>query len=918
MSTGRVSRAGETRAVDDLLDAAALGPAGLIFEGEPGIGKTTAWLDAIDRATARGVRVLSSRPAQTESVLAYAGLTDLLSSVDPSTWPDLPRPQQQALDRALLRVDVDDAGTDRRAVAAAFMSVLDALATWGTVLVAVDDLQWIDPSTAHVLAFALRRMTGSVGVLAAVRTSPDTSAASWLELARPNRLRRMSLQPLDVEVLHDVLVDRLGGSFPRPTMLEIFETSGGNPFYALELARSIRNEPDRGQHLLPASLTELVHSRIGSVDESTGQALLAVACLASPSVDVVAEALGTDGQAVVAMLQDAEGHGIIELRGAGIRFTHPLIARGVYSGASAERRRAMHGRVAGVVVEEELRARHLARAATRADPTTLRALDAAAELARRRGAPMASAELVSLAIDLGGDTPLRRVQLAGHYFNAGDSDRARSLLEQTIDEVPAGEDRARALHLLGVVRMFDDSFVEAAPLLTKALDELGDDPSLRAEILIVLSFAQVNAGRDTDAMRSAEDAVTLTEAHGPPGLLGQALGMRTVLGFMAGEGVDDAAMARALDLDDQPSGPIATRPEVQSAVLAVWSGRYVDGGKALDDVRRRCIEHGEESELMFVSFHSALAALWRSDFEAARRAAEDAAARGPQLGGDVSRYVALITRALLDSLTGDVEAARRDADEALAAGVRSGAKNLALWPVMAMGALDVSLENYDAALKTLQPLLSRIPGTPPTTEIIYAWFLPDAIEAMIQLGRLTDAEPWTALLETNGRRLDRPWMLAMAARCRAMLAGARGDVDRALEYANEALTQLDRIEMPFERARTQLLLGQLQRRRRRQDAAAASIRQALDTFDRLGTLVWAERARVQLTRTNVGPRGSATLTPSEQRVAELAATGMTNRDMAAALFISPKTVEANLSRVYRKLGIHSRAELGRWVGDASR
>ena len=918
MSAGRSARSGETRAVDDLLDAAAHGPAGLIFEGEPGIGKTTSWLQAIDRATARGVRVLSSRPSQTESVLAYAGLTDLLSSVDPSAWADLPRPQQQALDRALLRVEVDDAGTDRRAVAAAFKSVLDALAGAGTVLVAVDDLQWIDPSTAHVLAFALRRVAGPVGVLAAVRTSPDASAASWLELARPERLRRMSLQPLDIDALHDMLVDRIGGSFPRPTMLEIFETSGGNPFYALELGRSIRDDPNRGQHLLPASLTELVHNRIGGVDESTGQALLAVACLASPTVDVVAEAFGTDGQSVVTMLQDAEGQGIVELRGTSIRFTHPLLARGVYSNASAERRRSMHGILAGIVVEEELRARHLARATTRADPTTLRALDAAAELARRRGAPMASAELVALAIDLGGDTPLRRVRLAGHYFNAGDSERARSLLERTVDEVPAGGLRARAMYLLGVVRMFDDSFLDAAVLLTKALAEVGDDPTLRAEMLVILSFAEVNAGRDSDAMRSADEAVALTESHGLLGLLGQALGMRTTLRFMAGEGVDEAALARALELDDQPSGPIATRPNVQSALLAVWSGHFVDGGKALDEVRRRCIEHGEESELMFVDFHSALAAIWRSDFEAARRAAEDAAARAPQLSGDVPRYVALITRALVDLLTGDVEAARRDATEALAAGVRSGAKNLALWPVMALGALDVALENYEAALKTLQPLLSRFPGTPPTTEIIYAWFLPDAIEAMVQLGRPTEAEPWIALLAANGRRLHRPWMLAMASRCRALLEGARGDVDSALEHAEEAMTHHDQIEMPFERARTQLLLGQLQRRRRRQDAAAASIREALDTFERLGTVVWAERARGQLTRTNVGPRGSAALTPSEQRVAELAATGMTNRDMAAALFISPKTVEANMSRVYRKLGIRSRAELGRWVGDASR
>jgi DNA-binding CsgD family transcriptional regulator len=235
---------------------------------------------------------------------------------------------------------------------------------------------------------------------------------------------------------------------------------------------------------------------------------------------------------------------------------------------------------------------------------------------------------------------------------------------------------------------------------------------------------------------------------------------------------------------------------------------------------------------------------------------------------------------------------------------------------MTLGFLDVSLGNYAEALTTLQPLVAQF-DTLPGTEIVTAAFIPDAVEAMIALGHISEAAPMIEALECNGRRLDRPWMLAIGGRCRSMWLAAQGDVEAATCMAHRAMSEHDRLPMPFERARTQLLLGQLQRRQRLKDAATTTLWEALRAFENMGTPLWAKRIRDELARTKVGPTPHLQLTPSEQRVAELAATGMTNRDIAATLFISPKTVEANLARIYRKFGIHSRAELGHRMSQLS-
>jgi DNA-binding CsgD family transcriptional regulator len=317
-----------------------------------------------------------------------------------------------------------------------------------------------------------------------------------------------------------------------------------------------------------------------------------------------------------------------------------------------------------------------------------------------------------------------------------------------------------------------------------------------------------------------------------------------------------------------------------------------------------------------MDLHSVLIDVWRADFAAASVTAEDAMERAEQLGGDHMAATARAARAIVASYTGREAEARADAHAAIEGARRCGSPRLADRPVMTLGFLDVSLGNYADALTILRPLIAEF-DAPPGTEIVSASFIPDAVEAMIALGQIFEAEPMIEALEHNGHRLDRPWMLAIGARCRSMWLAAQGDLEAATCMVHRAMSEHDRLPMPFERARTQLLLGQLQRRQRLKEAATVTFWEALRAFEEMGTPLWANRIRDELARTKVAPNPDLQLTPSEQRVAELAASGMTNRDIAATLFISPKTVEANLARIYRKLGIHSRAELGHRMSQSS-
>jgi DNA-binding CsgD family transcriptional regulator len=918
MAPDLLTRPAEAGAIGEFLDSASIAPSALLIDGEPGIGKTTLWSATQVRARERGFRVLSARVAAGEPVSAYTSLADMLSGLDPHMWADLPHPQRIAMDRVLSRDQAGGAATDQRAVAAAFLSILDLLTDDGPLLLAIDDLQWLDPSSLHVMAFAARRLAGPVGVLGALRSQlDDPTAAEWLQLPRPDAISRIQLRPLSVGAMHTVLCETLGRSLPRPAISRIHATSGGNPFYAIELARALDHQAPNVEPALPGSLAELVRARIGRLGPDVHDALLAASCLAAPTVELIAAATVTDVDRVIALLEDAEAKGIIAIEGNRVRFAHPLLASGVYTDASEEQRRAMHRRLATIVGEPELRARHLALASTRGDAVTLEALDEAAELAHQRGAPAAAAELLELAIGLGGNTPQRRISLATHYFDAADPDRAGSLLEETIVRMGPGVVRAQALSTLAHVRLHDDGHREAARLLQEALAEPGVDLALRIRMLTTLAYAHFNTGQPDVAMRASEEAVVAADRLGNPGLISQARAVRVILGFLRGDGVDEASMQLALELDDPTlSAPIALRPTMINALLLDWTGQLERAYSEMRAIQRRCTEMGEEGELVLIAFYVGLNTIWRGDFAGAHLVAEDAMERARQLGGDFPLFTALVLRAWLAAFAGSEEVARQAIAEALAASERSGSRRLAEWVTTGLGFLEVSLGNWEAALAALQPLLAMHRAMPDSTEIVAASFIPDAVQALVELARVDEAEQLADALERNGQRLGRAWMLAVGARCRAMVLAARGDLTTAIAAAQRSLTEHDRLPMPFERARTQLLLGQLARRQRNKDAAIAALRGALTVFDELDTPLWADRARAELARVDVALRTSGELTAAEQRVAELAASGMTNRDVAGALFISPKTVEATLARAYRKLGIRSRAELGRSMGMA--
>jgi DNA-binding CsgD family transcriptional regulator len=386
--------------------------------------------------------------------------------------------------------------------------------------------------------------------------------------------------------------------------------------------------------------------------------------------------------------------------------------------------------------------------------------------------------------------------------------------------------------------------------------------------------------------------------------------MRAMMDFIGGKGFDEPALQRAVELEGPRSlVPLPQRPRLQMSLLRAWTGELGKAREELAEVEQQCLALGEEAELMFIGFHLVLIDIWRGNLASAAVIADATMERATQLSGDFPLFIALTLRAAVAAYAGRLGDARHDLSQAIAAAQRCGSRRLAEWPATLAGFVEVSSGDYQAALSALEPLLPVVELFPEASEIISSSFVPEAVEAMIGLGRLDDAERLVEALERNGRRLDRAWTLAVGMRCRAMLQAARGDVAAATTSVELALAEHQRLPMPFERARTQLLSGQLQRRQRRRDAASAALREARDIFEQLGTAVWAERAKTELAR-GVSVRGSATgLTATEERVAELAVAGMTNRDIAAAVFVSPKTVEVNLSRIYRKLSIRSRAEL---------
>ncbi len=481
-----VGREEELAALFDLLDTPDKLPAFAAIVGAAGIGKTTLWLAAIEAAEARGYRVLSCRSSEAEARFSFVGLADLIGSVVADVLPELPRPQRHALEAALSISEAEGQPAEEGVVAIAFLNTLRKLAATNRLLLALDDVQWLDAPSLAMVRFALPRLEAEP--VAAIVTARD-EAPLWLRRGVSEaRVLTIELGPFSVGALGELLRTRAGVVLPRPMLLRIWETSGGNPFFALELASSVKRRggrvDPRDELPIPASLDGLVHERVDRLGTHGLEVARFVAALADPTVRLVEAAAGRRAATGV---DDAIEARILEVDGERLRFTHPLLRSAVSSRATPAKRRLLHARLAEVVPSTEERARHLALAAVRPSREIAAALEKAAESAHARGAATAAAELAELAVGL---TPAddvedvrRRVLVcADRLWEAGDGGRAIAMLEQAREAAPPGLARAAVSARLAFAVADLVGHRRAVELCREALAEAEGDPALEAEI----------------------------------------------------------------------------------------------------------------------------------------------------------------------------------------------------------------------------------------------------------------------------------------------------------------------------------------------------------------------------------------------------------------------------------------------------
>ncbi len=925
MTSTVVGRETELATIGRLLDSVTDGPAVLLLVGEAGIGKSTLWQAGVRTAERNGFTVLAARPTVADMRLSYAGLSDLLTSLDPQVLQPLPAPQRRALDAALLRGPGDDPAPDPRAVAAGSLTLINELATTHPLLLALDDAAWLDAPTRHVLQFTVRRCTGPIAVLATHRgdlsrtstiaTEAAVPTSPWRDLLRPrdaDRLTILELEGMPRSVLHHLVELRIGRRLTRHALSRLWEASAGNPFFALELARI--SEPDAlASTALPERLRDILSDRLTRLPRPVRDALLVASALASPDVDQIARAL--DDEEAANLLAAAEDEGVATLsRDGTVAFTHPLFATGLYSDARPSVRRELHRRLGEVVTHPEERARHLALGAIGPDPATIDALDAAADHARRRGAPAAAAELRELCLDLGAADAGRRVQAAQDRFSAGDPLHARRLLDPAIDDLPPGSQRAEALALAGTLCFeVDNAHRAALGLLERALVEAGDEHGLRASIALGLAYVSFNRGRTEESFPYVETAVRAAELGADDGVLAEAIACRTVLRFLGGDGFDEGSLHRALGLERPDRTSRAnTWPTTLAGLLYGWSHRFEEALSAFERAERRCRDQGADSEVAYTTFWAVPAACAVGSIDLARRYVDDLAEEAQLLESRHLQAFALTTRTYLAAWLGQVEEARRSAHGAVELLGSDTSPTFLLVTAGAAAMGELAAGDHAAAAGWLIPAAMTMTASLPEPRAFP--IQPDAVEALLGLGRVKEAHALTEHLSLGPEHPSEPWRAAVGARCRGLVLAAEGHSAEADDAFAEALAAHDRLpQARYDRARTLLVSGKHHRRRNRRRLAKASLEEAEEVFDRLGCQGWSANARGELERLGLQPRPGDHLTPTEELVADLAASGKTVREVASTLFVSPKTVEAHLTRIYRKLGIHSRAELGRYV-----
>ena len=870
------------------------GPRALLITGEAGIGKTTLWEAGIAAARERGFRVLVARPSESEVQLSFVALADLLEEVGAAALASVPPPQLRALEVALLRVDPGGEPPEPVAVSSGFTGALRILADGQPLVVAVDDVPWLDRSSADALVFAARRLAGRRVRFLLARRSGEPSR---LEPAfGPLGLERMEVGPLSLGATRALLFDRLGLTAPRRVLLRLFDASQGNPLFALELGRLL---VERGASNIDAELPvpdlvdDLFGERIADLAGSIRRALLAVALTGGLSWVELAAIVDP------MTLAEAVDAGLLIVDGDRVRPAHPLLAAVARSSSPARERRALHLDLARTVSDERLQARHLALATESPEAEVAGAVAAAAASASARGAAYDAVELAEHALRLtpaeANERPERVLVLGQYLAMANEPPRVIELLTERLAELPAGAARGRAYLLLA--DMAEDCW-DMQDYLDRAL-AASDDTAVRASALAMKAgfLAVVRVERVCEAEAAALEAGRLGGAEAEP-VVPYALAWTRIL---RGRSIDD------LRDDVSPVGWIFFSLDRLRAIRLAFRGQ-LEARAIFAKLLSLADERGEAVAYAMLQRHLCELELRAGELAAAARILDE----WEPVQTDV---VATRKRceALLAASRGLVDEAERAASSAIAASEAGMRWNL-LEGLRARGIAALLAREPKRAVESLRTVWEHTrregvddPGAFPVA--------PDLVEALVDVGELEEAEAVTEHLQALSEEQGHPWGLASAKRCRGLIRLASGGYDeQAVAMLAEAADAYRALGLRFDESRSLLALGRMQRRCRKWAAARRSLERAAAVFDEMGSPGWADQARSDLARVGARrPTPEGALSQTEERVARLAANGLSNKQIAAELFVTVHTVEKHLSHVYEKLAIRSRGQLVRFL-----
>ncbi len=912
-----LGRDSEREAVGRLVATARLGVGGtLVLMGEPGVGKTALLEDVV--ASLGDLRVLRATGLEAERHIPFAGLLQLLRPALDS-MDGLSPPQAEALSAALALSAARSVSGDRFLIGAAVLSLWSRFAEEGPVAVVVDDLHLLDLPSAEAIVFAARRVAADpIAVLAAVRTGEADVLVSGLPVAH--------LAGLDDNAAA-ALVTRTAGVPLDPGRVEpLLALAAGNPLALVELAGddldaldALAIEPSDLPVRVPDAVTAAFARRLDRLDETCrGVLLVAAMCAGDLLVTTRASAhLGLDAES----LAEAEDDGLISIEADRITFRHPLVRAAIYSRAAARERREAHRAVAEALPEgdPDRRAWHLAGSVWQPDAEVSGLMAQAAERARDRSAYSVASGAFERSARLCPDRE-RRAELlldaAETAWSAGLTERALAVLDSHAREQPGRTGRMRELAVRGAIALRTGRVRDAREMLVAAADLAGDPD----EETVILADA-VNAN-----FYLADAAVARAVAHRlnalAPGVSdprARALGLIAsgVARVLAGQpgGVEELRAAVPL-VEATPA--LYQDPDRLSLVMQLpLYLRDTTGGRGVREVVDEVRGKVGIGPLPAVLFHVARDQATTSAWVEAEANYAESVRLAEETGQATIRVMSLAGLAWLESRQGHEDRCREHAAAVLAAPASDQVHMAEAWTRYALGDLELSLGDPSRAVEAFRGLLRLLE----VHELADADLVPAAelVEALLRLGLADEARAIATAYERSAREKGQPWALARSERAHGLLADEDAAPSR-FEAALEAHgVTLDR----FETARTRLAYGERLRRSSHRVLAREQLREALDEFEDLGAARWAERAAVELAATgesvqrrDADPRGS--LTPQELQVSMLLVEGRTTREAAAALFLSPKTVEYHLRKVYTKLGIGSRAELAELLTPAMR